>query len=108
MKATKLRVVIFQEGEWLCARFLEYDLATQAKSLDGLTHDLQRLLVGHIAIAKKHGLKPFQNLRPAPRKYWEMFRRSKIALPPGTFWFKSSKGGLRMPPPEIRIAPLAA
>ncbi len=69
MQSTKLRVVIFQEGEWLCTHCLEYDLATRAKSLDDLRYDLERMIVGHIAISLKHGLKPFHNLRRAPEKY---------------------------------------
>jgi hypothetical protein len=27
-----VRAVVFQEGEWLCAQCLEYDLAVQAKT----------------------------------------------------------------------------
>jgi hypothetical protein len=39
MPKTKLRVVIFQEGNWLCAHCLEYDFAMQARSLDEQTDD---------------------------------------------------------------------
>ena len=28
-----LHAVVFQEGEWLCAQCLEYDLVAQAKTL---------------------------------------------------------------------------
>ncbi len=69
MRRTRLRVVIFQEGDWLCAQCLDYDIATQAKSLDDLRYDLERLMVGHIAISLKHGVKPFRHLQPAPKKY---------------------------------------
>src|SRR3972149_10541583 len=81
----RLRVVIFQEGEWLCAHCLEYDFATQAKSLSDLQSGLERLIAGHIAISPKHGLKPFRNVRQAPAKYWEPFRRWKISPPVPTF-----------------------
>ena len=77
--------VIFQEGEWLCAHCLEYDFATQAKNMDDLRYDLERMIAGDIAISLKNGLKPFQNARRAPEKYWELFST-----------------------PEIRTAPLAA
>ncbi len=86
-----MRVVIFQEGEWLCAQVLEYDLAVQAKSLSSAYRRLRRMLEGHIAVRLAHGKPPFVDLRPAPRKYWNMFRRSRI------------------PRPEVRVAgPLAA
>jgi len=81
MQNAKLRIVIFQDGEWLCAHCLEYDLATQAKNLDDLRYDLERMIVGHIAVSLANGLKPFRNGRRAPEKYWAMFRRSKISLP---------------------------
>jgi hypothetical protein len=108
MPKTKLRVVIFQEGDWLCAHCLEYDFATQARSLDALRLDLERMLVGHIAVSRAHGLKPFANRRRAPEKYWTLFRRSKITLPPERFGIKVKQRGVTIPTPEIRVAPLAA
>lgn len=75
-----IRVVIFQEGEWLCAQVLEYDLAVQARSLSSLYRRLRRMLEGHIAVRLAHRRQPFLDLRPAPRKYWAMFRRSRVRL----------------------------
>jgi len=49
-----MRVVIFQEGEWLCAQVLEYDLAVQAKSLSSAYRRLRRMLEGHIAFPVGH------------------------------------------------------
>ena len=108
MSKAKLRIVIFQEGDWLCAHCLEYDFATQARSLDALRRDLERLIVGHVAICLANGLKPFANRRRAPERYWALFRRSKIALPPQRFGIKSKQRGVKIPTPEIRVAPLAA
>lgn len=108
MKPTKLRVVVFQEGDWLCAQCLEYDFGTQARNLEDLLSDLQRIIVGHVAICRENGLKPFTAVRRAPKKYWTMFRQSKISLPPRTFRFNINRRGLRLSPPEIRVAPLVA
>lgn len=108
MKNARLRVVIFQEGTWLSAHCLEYDFATQAKSLADLRYDLERMIVGHIAISLRNGLKPFRNRRRAPAKYWALFKQSKISLPPQTFGLSIKKRGVKIPPPEIRVAPLAA
>lgn len=108
MRLTRLRVVVFQEGDWLCARCLEYDLGTQARNLEDVLVDLQRIFLGHIAICAENELKPFSMLRRAPKKYWDMFRRSRISLPPQTFRFKISRRGVKLPPPEIRVAPVAA
>ena len=108
MGKTKLRVVIFQEGDWLCAHCLEYDFATQARSLDALRLDLERMIVGHVAVSLAHGLKPFANRRRAPERYWTLFRRSKITLPRQSFGIKVKQRGMKIPTPEIRVAPLAA
>jgi hypothetical protein len=108
MPKTKLRVVIFQEGDWLCAHCLEYDFATQARSLDALRLDLERIIVGHVEVSFAHGLKPFANRRRAPEKYWTLFRRSRIILPPQRLGIKVKQRGVTIPIPEIRVAPLAA
>ena len=90
------------------ARCLEYGFATQAKSLDDLRDDLERMMVGHITLSLANGLKPFRNRRRAPEKYWTLFRRSKISLPPQSFGLRIRKRGVKIPRPEIRVAPLAA
>jgi hypothetical protein len=105
---TRLRIVVFQEGEWLCAHCLEYDFATQAKSLAALRYDLERMIIGHIAVSLENGLEPFRNARRAPKKFWALFNRSKIALPQWTFRLNIKKRGLKIPTPEVRVAPLAA
>ena len=108
MHRTRLRVVIFQEGDWLCAHCLEYDFATQAKNLEALRIDLERIIVGHVAISLENGLKPFGSRRRAPERYWTLFRRSKITLPQQSFGIKIKQRGVTIPTPEIRVAPLAA
>jgi hypothetical protein len=108
MQSAKLRIVIFQEGQWLCGHCLEYDLATQARNLDDLLYDLERMIVGHIVLSLENGVKPLRNGRRAPEKYWLMFRRSKIALPRPRFGAKTKRRGIRVPTPEIRVAALAA
>jgi hypothetical protein len=105
---TRLRVVIFQEGTWRCARCLEYDIGTQARTQEALLRDLTRMIVGHIALSIRHGLRPFATVGPAPKKYWEMFKRSKLSLPLTPPAFRIQERGITLPPPEIRIAPLAA
>ena len=108
MRNTKLRVVIFQEGDWLCGHCLEYDFATQARSLDALHLDLERMIVGHVEVSLAHGLRPFANRRRAPERYWTLFRRSKITLSQPRFGIKITQRGVKVPVPEIRVAPLAA
>ena len=104
-----IRAVIFQEGEWLCAQCLEYDLVAQAKSLPQLVKALERLLVSHIAVRLRHKQQPFRDLPRAPAKYWTLFRRSRLALPAPTFRVEGSRGrDVVVAAAEVRIAALDA
>jgi len=105
-----VRAVVFQEGEWLCAQCLEYDLMVQAKNLQQLSRALQRLIVGHIVVRLRHKQQPFRDLPRAPEKYWAMFRRSRLKLPAPMFKLGVLRSrGVVVAPPQVRIgAPSAA
>ena len=77
----QLRFLVFQEGEWVAAQCLEYDIATQARTLDDLVHEVQRIVIGHIATSRKLHKAPFERVPQAPEEFWAMFERSKIPLP---------------------------
>ena len=100
-----LRAVVFQEGEWLCAQCLEYDLVAQAKSLQQLSRALQQLIVGHVAVRLRHKQPPFRDLPRAPEKYWAMFRRSRLKLPAPMFKLGALRShGVVVAPPQVRVA----
>jgi hypothetical protein len=104
-KKYAIRAVVFQEGEWLCAQCLEYDLVAQAKSLRQLSRALQRLIVGHVAVRLRHRQQPFRDLPRAPEKYWAMFRQSRLTLPAPMFQLDILKShGVVVAPPRLRIA----
>ena len=104
-----IRAVIFQEGDWLCAQCLEYDLVAQAKDLPRLFRALERLIVGHIVLRLRHGQRPFRDLRPAPPKYRALFRRSRLVLPARMFRSQMlRRRGVIITAPELRIAALEA
>jgi hypothetical protein len=105
-----VRAVVFQQGEWLCAQCLEYDLVAQAKSLPRLSRALQRLIVSHVVVRLRHERQPFRDLPRAPAKYWTMFRQSRLRLPAPLFKLGSLRSrGVVIAPPQIRIAaPTAA
>ena len=100
-----IRAVVFQEGEWLCAQCLEYDLVVQAKSLQQLSRALQKLIVGHIVVRLRHKQQPFRDLPRAPEKYWAMFRQSRLKLPATMFKLGVLRSrGVVVAPPQVRIA----
>jgi len=103
-----IRAVVFQEGDWLCVQCLEYNLATQARSLTALYAGLHRLILGHIAVRLRHNQRPFEGLPPAPGKYWELFERSKIPLSAPVRFTPVRSNGVVVPPPEVRVAQPAA
>jgi len=101
-----IRALVFQEEDWLCVRCLEYNLATQARTLPQLYKNLNRLILGHIAVRVHHNQRPFLSLSPAPRKYWDMFERSKIPLSVHAVNFRPVRSnGFVVPPPQVRVAP---
>ena len=107
MTQVSVRVVVFQEAEWVCGQCLEYDIAAQAKTLEDCLSELERLVVGHVAISVEHGLEPLRNLKPAPAQFWEWFERSKIPLSPGPFLFAADdleRHGVVIAAPQIRVA----
>ena len=107
MTQVSVRVVVFQEGDWVCAQCLEYDIAAQGKTLDDCLYELERLVVGQIAISIENGLDPLRGLNPAPRRFWDWFEHSKIPLPAARFQFTADeldRHGVVVEPPQIRIA----
>jgi hypothetical protein len=100
-----VRAIVFQDGDWLCAQCLEYDLVAQAKTLSGLSRALQHVILSHVAIRLRHDRQPFRDLPKAPEKYWTMFRQSRLALPAPMFKLGAFRsGGIVIAPPRIRIA----
>jgi hypothetical protein len=93
-----IRAIVFQEGDWLCAQCLEYNLVAQAKSLPKVCRALQQLIVGHVVVRLRHGQEPFGDLPKAPAKYWTMFRQSRLALP------ALRSHGVVIAAPQVRIA----
>ena len=99
-----IRAVVFQEGEWLCAQCLEYNLVAQAKSLKQLSRALQRLIVAHVAARLRHKQQPFRDLPRAPDKYSAMFKRSRLNLPAPMFKIGALSRGIVVAPPRVRVA----
>ncbi|HEU4368419.1 MAG TPA: hypothetical protein VFV05_09360 [Methylomirabilota bacterium] len=108
-----VKVVVFQDQDWVCAQCLDYDIAARAQNLDDCLYEFQRLMMGRIAIAMENGVEPFEGLPKAPRRFWEWFERSRIALPrvPEAFAATAEafgRAGVVVQPPQVRVAQLQA
>jgi predicted RNase H-like HicB family nuclease len=100
-----ISVLLLQEGQWWSAQCLEYDIAAQAKTLPELRNELERVLLLHIVLALEEEKKPFSELRPAPKKYWDMFGAAKLRVEADELPFRLPDS-LGFPPilPRLRIA----
>jgi hypothetical protein len=75
-----ISAVLFQEGEWWSAQCLECDIAAQARTLSDLRYELERVLSSHVLISLENGRRPFDGLKPAPQKFWDMFTAAKLRI----------------------------
>ena len=75
-RVSTLRVIVFREGDWLCAQSIDFALGVQARTLPALYRAFHRLIVSHIIVRRRHNMRPFADLAPANAKYREMFDRS--------------------------------
>lgn len=81
MNAYRFRTLLIEhEGGVWSAHCLEYDIAAQANSLSDVQHEIYRVLVAHIVVAKENNQEPFTGLGRAPAEYWEMFDATNLDL----------------------------
>jgi hypothetical protein len=73
----QLRVVVYPEGDRWVARCLEVDLCTSASTLDELPAKVRKQLYLQKLLDHRAGRQPFENFKPAPKVYWELFERSR-------------------------------
>jgi hypothetical protein len=76
-----LKVLFFEypDGLW-AAQCLEYDIAAQASRLEDLYYEMERVLVSYLSLADELGQEPFKGLPKAPKKYWDIFKKSMLRV----------------------------
>jgi hypothetical protein len=109
MKPATISVVAFQEGDSWSAQCLEYDIATQAATLPDLYYEVERMLMGHLAVAAKLGREPFAGLGPAPQRYWDLYEQAALIVQGKRYPFRPSMGSVEPSiTPDVRITQLQA
>jgi hypothetical protein len=103
-RAYKVSVLFIEDSVGWSAQALEYDIATQADTLEKLFHEVERILVGYVALANADGHPPFEGIPPAPQRYWEVFRNSKISMTRPLIGFKPTKSRVPRIETDIRLA----
>jgi hypothetical protein len=98
----KFSVLFFEHDGCWAAQCLEHDIATQAKTLQDLCHEVERVLVAHLAIAEELGQEPFMGIKKAPSEYWELFKKSQTQVSrPAIHKLKRKRGRIH---PTFRVA----
>jgi hypothetical protein len=64
--------IVFREGEWFSAQCMERDMATQARTYEGLQREIERMVAFHRVYAERNGTEPFAGLGPAPDCFWQL------------------------------------
>jgi hypothetical protein len=85
------------------AQCLEYDMATQANTLSDLYYEIEKMIVGQIVVSRELDLEPFEQLPPAPDKFWKLFAGATIRVEGETLPFRLPHQEPR-PIPELRLA----
>jgi hypothetical protein len=68
-----LNVLVTKNDGWWIAQGVEYDIVAQARSLDDLEYEFERMVIVHIATCEQFGLEPFESLPPAPDEVGHAF-----------------------------------
>ncbi len=77
---TKIRAVVFREGELYVAQCLEYDISAQAADIDTLLERLDLTVEAEFKACEQNGVMPRDCIQPAPNYYHEMWGRRSFAL----------------------------
>jgi hypothetical protein len=79
------------------AQCLEYDIASQGKTLEEMKDRFIQTVQGYIVLALERGVAPFSNLKPAPERYWKEYNQASefeqtfpVSLPADRFPRSSS------------------
>lgn len=82
MTELSLRAVAYREGGVYVMQGIEHDIAVHADDLSALVDEFERAVVENCAITAHLGRAPLEGIKPAPRRFLEMFERAVLALTP--------------------------
>jgi hypothetical protein len=97
--AIKCSAVVYPEGDVYIAQCLEYDIASQGKTITQANERLVRNIAANLCVCVESGKKPFEGVPPAPRQFWEMFENATLEV-------SSPERPMRLPQPMPSIRPV--
>ncbi len=69
-----VRVLIFREGDHWVAQCLDHDIAAQARTIDALFSEFDRIFEATVEVRRRKGLPGVESLPPAPERYWDALK----------------------------------
>ena len=69
-------VFCYEEHGW-AAQCLEYDIASQGRTIPEAKAALEKAFVSQVMVDATHDIQALSQVPPAPRKYWEMFDKGE-------------------------------
>jgi hypothetical protein len=76
MPISRLSIVAFQETRHtFTARCLEHDITAAGRTIEFAVDALLKIVRAHINFDSRHARAPLSAFAPAPRLYWDAFRR---------------------------------
>lgn len=105
MLGEKLDAVLMETEEGWDGQFLQYDIGACAESLEDLLYEMQRSLVAYLAVCDHLGVDPATARDPAPRRYWDLWRKATYDVLPQEPSFRTEA---RLPEMHLRGLRLCA
>ena len=79
----KISVLLLKEDEMWVAQCLQYDIAAQGKTITDAKEAFCRTFAGQVCVDLYHDVEPLSGFLPAPREYWNQFKKGERSLPLG-------------------------
>src|SRR5207244_11393778 len=71
-----IRVLVFREGDWWIAQCLEHDICIQARTVEDIRPELERVLTAHYLLTESSKT-PFHGMPRAPQVFWDRYEDAK-------------------------------
>lgn len=79
-RETVIRAVAYREGDAWIVQGIEYDIAAHAWDPADLPAAFMRAVIDNVVITESLGRAPLEGIKPAPRRFEEMFNAAKAQV----------------------------
>lgn len=103
LETFQISAIIYPEADadrrvWI-AQCLEFDIVSQGNTIEQVLNRLARNIAATVCVCEEQGLKPFEGIGEAPRRFWEMFEKATVIV-------DQEERPLRFPRPLPPIRPI--